>query len=104
MAGGRGGVWALQWQRVLGEHQVVVCTGQVLLNLLDKGAEYMSLERVALLVIDECHNTVKKHPYNKIMQKLAMAPAGAPRPRIFALTVRGPCVWPRVPGGGDGEV
>jgi endoribonuclease Dicer len=72
---------------VLDKNEVVVSTGQVLLNLLDKGSEYLALERLSLVVFDECHNCVKKHPYSKIMEKYRMAPEGSSRPRIFGLTV-----------------
>ena len=79
-----------QWQDVFREHQVIVCTHQVLLNLLEKGSEYMSLERVALLVIDECHEATNAHPCVKIMQFYARAKAaGSSVPRVFGMTVRG---------------
>ena len=76
----------MQWQKVFAENSVVVATAQVLLNLLDKGANYMSLNRINHLILDECHTAVKKHAYNRIMTKYKAA-SDDQRPRIFAMTV-----------------
>jgi ERCC4-related helicase len=78
-----------QWQAVFRENQVIVCTHQVLLNLLEKGSEYMSVARLALLIIDECHEATKAHPCVKVMQFYAQAKAaGSSLPLVFGMTVR----------------
>ncbi|KAF5880016.1 putative ATP-dependent RNA helicase DDX58, partial [Clarias magur] len=45
---------------------VLVMTPQILVNALQHG-EVTSLETFTLLLLDECHNTTGKHPYNNIM-------------------------------------
>jgi len=79
-----GNTW--QWQEVLTSNQVIVATAQVLLNLLEKGSNYISFDRINHLVLDECHAAVKKHAYNKIMTKYSEAKLDQ-RPKILAMTV-----------------
>ncbi|KAH8825378.1 hypothetical protein DL96DRAFT_1612994 [Flagelloscypha sp. PMI_526] len=56
------------WQRVLSSHRIIVSTPQVLLDALRNG--HMQLGRdISLLVFDEAHHAVAKHPYNLIMQE-----------------------------------
>ncbi|XP_060793792.1 probable ATP-dependent RNA helicase DDX58 isoform X2 [Neoarius graeffei] len=45
---------------------VLVMTPQILVNALQRG-EVASLNTFTLLLLDECHNTTGKHPYNIIM-------------------------------------
>lgn len=55
------------WATVLKDHRVIVSTPQVLLDALSHG--YVNLGRdVALIVFDEAHHAVGKHPYNMIMK------------------------------------
>ncbi|CAF1084622.1 unnamed protein product [Didymodactylos carnosus] len=49
-------------------HDVIVCTPQKLVNCLKAGA--ISLNDVDVMIFDECHNSVKQHPYCQIMQYL----------------------------------
>ena len=83
-----------QWQALFRKHQVVVCTAQVLVNLLDKGSEYMTIGRMNLLILDECHKAHRNHPYTKAMAHYDRA-RPEERPRVFGMTVR----WGSVPGG-----
>lgn len=56
------------WRLVLDTHRVVVSTPQVLLDALRHG--YVKLgEDISLLVLDEAHHAVDRHPYNMIMQE-----------------------------------
>ncbi|KAF4527801.1 hypothetical protein B566_EDAN016213, partial [Ephemera danica] len=53
------------WRKKLAEHQVLVMTAQILLNCLNEG--FIKMDRICLLVIDECHHATEKHPMNMIM-------------------------------------
>ncbi|KAA0706490.1 putative ATP-dependent RNA helicase DDX58 [Triplophysa tibetana] len=49
-------------------YDIVVMTAQILVNALNSG-EVASLELLSLILLDECHNTTGKHPYNNIMTR-----------------------------------
>ncbi|CAM4674469.1 unnamed protein product [Leuciscus chuanchicus] len=49
-------------------HDIVVMTAQILVNALQSG-EVASLDLLTLILLDECHNTTGKHPYNNIMTR-----------------------------------
>ncbi|XP_066515219.1 antiviral innate immune response receptor RIG-I-like [Hoplias malabaricus] len=53
---------------VVDRNEVVVLTPQILVNSLQRG-ELDSLQTFSLLLLDECHNTTGKHPYNIIMNR-----------------------------------
>jgi endoribonuclease Dicer len=59
-------------------------TAQILVNLVTHSL--WSLQRVSLLVFDECHHTRKNHPYNTIMREYSHIKAAEDRPRIFGMT------------------
>lgn len=50
---------------VLQMFDVIVLTGQVLVNALNN--KEVSFSDISLLIIDECHHTDLKHPYNRLM-------------------------------------
>ena len=60
--------------QLLQEYQVIVLTAQVLVNSLKKdktdatGEKELTIGQFSLLVFDECHHAIKKHPYNEIMR------------------------------------
>lgn len=76
------------WQTILSSYRVLVMTGQVLLDALRHG--FLSLERVSLLILDECHHATYGHPYNRIMSEFYGAMPPLLRPRIFGMTAS-PC-------------
>lgn len=70
---------------VLPDADVLVMTAQILLNLLSHA--HIQLSSLSLLVLDEAHNTTKRHPYARIFRDFYHTlPPHAPRPRIFAIT------------------
>ncbi|KAJ7756484.1 hypothetical protein DFH07DRAFT_820736 [Mycena maculata] len=55
------------WRSVLDTHRIMVTTPQVLLDALHHG--YVSLGKdIGLVIFDEAHHAVEKHPYNMIME------------------------------------
>jgi len=75
-----------QWQTLFQENQVIVCTPQVLLNVLNKGSEYITVRRINLLILDECHKAHRNHPYTQVMHHYERAEALGPHPRVFGMT------------------
>lgn len=75
-----------QWQTLFQENQVIVCTPQILLNVLNKGSEYITVRRINLLILDECHKAHRNHPYAQVMHHYERAEALGPRPRVFGMT------------------
>ncbi|CCM06284.1 uncharacterized protein FIBRA_08535 [Fibroporia radiculosa] len=68
------------WRSVLDTHRVIVSTPQILLDALHHG--YIDLGRdIGLLIFDEAHHAMSKHPYNMIMQNF-----------YFSLPPRSECV------------
>lgn len=82
------------WRRVLETHRVIVSTPQVLLDALRHS--YINLGKsLGLIVFDEAHHAVDKHPYNMIMKEFycQLLPRGTVnahpefiRPSILGLT------------------
>ncbi|XP_063068158.1 interferon-induced helicase C domain-containing protein 1-like isoform X2 [Engraulis encrasicolus] len=79
------------------EHDVIICTAQILLNALQDTEDGISLADITLLVIDECHHTKKGGVYQKIMDLYLSDKLGniknkkagqpeAPLPQILGLT------------------
>jgi endoribonuclease Dicer len=87
----------VQWQGIIANNDVIVCTAQVLVNLLLKGEGYLSFDRISLLIFDECHRARKKDPYVAVMSFYDPARFD-PLPKVFGMTVRG-----RRRGRGRGE-
>ena len=70
-----------QWHKEFNtEAEVLVMTAQILVNILNHG--FFSPQNINLLIMDECHNATKKHPYVRVMEFLPVM-AG---PHIMGLT------------------
>ncbi|XP_040819748.1 antiviral innate immune response receptor RIG-I isoform X2 [Ochotona curzoniae] len=53
-------------KQVVENNDIIILTPQILVNNLKDGT-IPSLSVFTLMIFDECHNTRKQHPYNKIM-------------------------------------
>ncbi|CAG0879138.1 unnamed protein product [Darwinula stevensoni] len=72
-----------KWQKEFKKHHVMVFSAQVFANVLNHA--YFKMNQVCLLVMDECHRTVERHPYAEIMRHLNMYEKSE-WPRILGLT------------------
>ncbi|EFY96289.2 dsRNA-specific ribonuclease [Metarhizium robertsii] len=72
-----------EWASEIQENMVIVCTAQILLDLLSSGL--VTMNQINLLVFDEAHHTKKNHPYATIMRDHYIR-MKAHHPRILAMT------------------
>ncbi|CAH2039182.1 unnamed protein product [Thlaspi arvense] len=75
---------ARRWQREFESKQVLVMTAQILLNILRHSI--IRMEAINLLILDECHHAVKKHPYSLVMSEFYHTTPKDKRPAIFGMT------------------
>lgn len=77
-----------KWKDELSKHSVLVLVHQVFLDLMSHFNRLFSLSNVDLLIMDECHHAVKKHPYKKIMSEWyhPLKEAGKHVPKVLGLT------------------
>ncbi|KAK3012238.1 hypothetical protein RJ639_012247 [Escallonia herrerae] len=73
-----------RWQREFETKQVLVMTAQILLNILRHSI--IKMEAINLLILDECHHAVKKHPYSLVMSEFYHTTAKEKRPSVFGMT------------------
>ena len=69
------------WKKEFNEHDVLVMTHQILLDMLQHN--YLLPSNINLLVLDECHHTKKNHPYAQIMKRIEDFSI---KPRVMGLT------------------
>lgn len=70
-----------QWIAEFNSHQVLVMTVQILVNICNWG--YLDLNRVNLLIFDECHHGVKDQPMRQVMRGFQTL---SNPPRVLGLT------------------
>ncbi|XP_010241057.1 PREDICTED: endoribonuclease Dicer homolog 1 [Nelumbo nucifera] len=75
---------ARRWQREFESKQVLVMTAQILLNILRHSI--IKMESIHLLILDECHHAVKKHPYSLVMSEFYHTTPKEKRPAVFGMT------------------
>ncbi|CAH9090311.1 unnamed protein product [Cuscuta europaea] len=75
---------ARRWQHEFESKQVLVMTAQILLNILRHSI--IKMESINLLVLDECHHAVKKHPYSLVMSEFYHTTPKERRPSVFGMT------------------
>ncbi|KAJ7963397.1 Dicer [Quillaja saponaria] len=75
---------ARRWQREFETKQVLVMTAQILLNILRHSI--IKMEAINLLILDECHHAVKKHPYSLVMSEFYHTTPRDKRPCVFGMT------------------
>ncbi|KAL0440783.1 UNVERIFIED_CONTAM: Endoribonuclease Dicer1 [Sesamum radiatum] len=75
---------ARRWQREFESKQVLVMTAQILLNILRHSI--VKMEAINLLILDECHHAVKKHPYSLVMSEFYHTTPKEKRPSVFGMT------------------
>ncbi|GAB4861487.1 Dicer-like protein 1 [Ancistrocladus abbreviatus] len=73
-----------RWQREFESKQVLVMTAQILLNILRHSI--IKMEFIHLLILDECHHAVKKHPYSLVMSEFYHTTPKEKRPAVFGMT------------------
>ncbi|KAH9627009.1 hypothetical protein KSS87_020660 [Heliosperma pusillum] len=73
-----------RWQREFDTKQVLVMTAQILLNILRHSI--IKMEYIHLLILDECHHAVKKHPYSLVMSEFYHTTPKEKRPTVFGMT------------------
>lgn len=59
-------------------------TAQILLNILRHSI--IKMEGINLLILDECHHAVKKHPYSLVMSEFYHTTPKEKRPAVFGMT------------------
>ncbi|KYM88476.1 Endoribonuclease Dicer [Atta colombica] len=72
-----------QWITEIEEHEILVMTSQIFLNLLIH--RYIILERINLIVFDECHRAVSNHPMRQIMKQFENC-SNEEHPRVLAMS------------------
>lgn len=75
---------ARRWHREFETKDVLVMTAQILLNTLRHSIVKMS--SIHLLILDECHHAVKKHPYSLVMSEFYHTTPKDRRPAVFGMT------------------
>ncbi|XP_058753395.1 endoribonuclease Dicer homolog 1-like [Vicia villosa] len=75
---------ARRWQREFDTKHVLVMTAQILLNILRHSI--IKMEGIDLLILDECHHAVKKHPYSLVMSEFYHTTSKEKRPSVFGMT------------------
>ncbi|KAL7957438.1 hypothetical protein V8C34DRAFT_325108 [Trichoderma compactum] len=72
------------WDKQFAENMAIVCTAQILLDLLTCG--FISMSQINLLVFDEAHHAKRNHPYARIIKDHYMRLQQDARPRILGMT------------------
>ncbi|KAJ7243385.1 hypothetical protein B0H12DRAFT_1130925 [Mycena haematopus] len=77
------------WTKKFEKHDVFVMTPQIFLDLITHSL--WGIDKVALMIFDECHHARKNHPYNGIMREYFEIASPQLRPKIFGMTASPVC-------------
>ncbi|KAI8583787.1 hypothetical protein K450DRAFT_219980 [Umbelopsis ramanniana AG] len=72
------------WDNMINEDDVCVMTAQIFLDALRHG--FIHMDRINLMVFDECHHATKSHTFNLIMREFYHRCPQQDRPKIFGMT------------------
>ncbi|XP_053977112.1 endoribonuclease Dicer [Hylaeus volcanicus] len=72
-----------EWMNVLNTNQVLVMTSQILVDAISHG--HIFLNRVNLIIFDECHRGVHDHPMRQIMKLFENCPIEQ-QPKVLGLS------------------
>ncbi|KAJ0900432.1 putative ribonuclease III [Helianthus annuus] len=72
-----------RWHREFEKKHVLVMTAQIILNILRHSI--IKMEAINLLILDECHHAVKKHPYSLVMSEFYHTTTKVKRPSVLVL-------------------
>lgn len=72
-----------RWWSEIEDTPILVMVAQIFLDIVNHGV--MSLDRVNLIIFDECHRGVSDHPMRQIMQRFETCPL-ASQPRVLGLS------------------
>ncbi|TDL27660.1 P-loop containing nucleoside triphosphate hydrolase protein [Rickenella mellea] len=73
-----------RWRREFQQADVLVMTAQIFYNIIAHA--FWRMDKVSLIVFDECHHAQKNHPYNAIMTEHYRNCPPETRPKIFGMT------------------
>ncbi|XP_043646275.1 endoribonuclease Dicer [Drosophila teissieri] len=73
-----------QWSDEIQDHQVLVGTAQVFLDMFTQ--KHMTLSSVSVVIMDECHHGTGHHPYHEFMRLFLCAEKNINLPRVVGLT------------------
>ncbi|KAM6500954.1 type III restriction enzyme [Amanita muscaria] len=71
------------WRKRFNDNDVFVMTAQIFIDILTHSL--WSIDKVGLMVFDECHHARKNHPYNGILREYFQIQPSM-RPKIFGMT------------------
>jgi len=81
------------WLSKFQQHHVLVMTAQIFVNILAAG--FVPLNKINLVIFDECHHATKEHPYAQVMRFFDVyAGPLEQQPRVLGLTaslIHGKC-------------
>jgi len=75
---------AKMWETMTNEDDVCVMTAQIFLDALRHG--FIHLDRINLMIFDECHHATKNHAFNMIMREFYQRCPENDRPKVFGMT------------------
>ncbi|XP_055855641.1 endoribonuclease Dicer [Episyrphus balteatus] len=73
-----------KWESEIFSNQVFVGTSQVFVDMVSH--QYLSINNLSCVVMDECHHATKSHPMHRFLSLFSYAPNQSDLPRVVGLT------------------